>query len=238
MAIVSRFSAEKAKSIKKTVKQSLTQRIRQKVGISDDSNSSSGGSESEDSEDDARSTGTRASKPKSCIDTVPDSPTDQDATLRGNSVSENNQDVDHSEGVEPEPGSSKPRFRLRRKKSGKRMRREHCKRKKQGDIETGEVPQDTDKRSGGFGLSSNEQTIPADAILAKQNANEVFIPSIYSSYQNLTSCPQFLQILDPAIMPLGIITLEDVLEGTSSKQSFCFRVLKLIDRAHRGGDLR
>ena len=26
--------------------------------------------------------------------------------------------------------------------------------------------------------------------------------------------PKFLQLLDPAVMPLGIITLEDVLEGT------------------------
>ena len=47
MAIVSRFSVERAESVKKAVKQSLTQRIRQTVEISDDSGSIS---ESEDSE--------------------------------------------------------------------------------------------------------------------------------------------------------------------------------------------
>ena len=61
MAIVSRFSAAKAKSVKKAVKQGLTQRIRQTVGISDDSGSSS---EGEDSEDEAGLTGTRATKHK------------------------------------------------------------------------------------------------------------------------------------------------------------------------------
>ena len=49
MVIVSRFSVELAKSVKKAIKQSLTQRIRQTVGISDDSGSSS---ESDDSEND------------------------------------------------------------------------------------------------------------------------------------------------------------------------------------------
>ena len=188
MAIVSRFSVEKAKSVKKAAKQSLTQRIRQKVGISDDSSSSSESSESEDNEDDAGSTGTRASKSKTHTDAVLDSPIDQDATLRGNPVPENNQDVDHSDGGDPEPGVSKNRFRLRGKKGGRghKARRE---KKKQGDIEASEVPQDVDKRSGGFGLSSNEQITPADAVLAKENANEVcFVSFHWGSNQKLTSC--------------------------------------------------
>ena len=175
MAIVSRFSVEKAKSVKKAVKQNLTQRIRQTVGISDDSSS---GSESEDSDDDTGSTRTGSSKPKPRTSTNPDSPTDQDATLRGNPIPEDNQELDHSDGEDPEPAVSKRRFRLRRKKGGRKARGE---RKKQGDIETGEVPQDVDKRSGGFGLLSNEQITPADAVLAKENANEVRFVSIYSA---------------------------------------------------------
>ena len=189
MAIVSRFSFEKAKSVKKAVKQSLTQRIRQTVGISDDSSSSSSSSESEDSEDDTGSAGTRASKPKPQTETVPDSPIDRDATLRGNPIPEDNQDVDHSDGGDHEPGVSKRRFRLRRKKGEKRGRKARRERKKQSDIETGEVPQDVDKRIGGFGLLSNEQIIPADAVLAEENANEVcFMPPHCSSCQKLTSC--------------------------------------------------
>lgn len=190
MAIVSRFSVEKAKSVKKAVKQSLTQRIRQKVGISDDSSSSSSSSESEYSDDDDGSTGTRASKPKSPSDTVPDSRIDQDATLRGNSVLMNDEDADHSDGGDPEPGVSKHRFRLRRKKGGKRGRKAQRERKKPQDVEIGEVPQDVDRRSGGFGLSSNEQITPADAVLAEKNANEVCFVSLYHApYQKLTSCP-------------------------------------------------
>lgn len=217
MAIVSRLSVDKAKSVKKAVKQSLTQRIRQKVGISDDSSSSSSSSESEDSEDDAGSTRTKASKPR--INTLPDSPIDQDETLRGNPIQENDKDVDHNDdGVDSEPGTSRRRFGLRMKKGGKRRKRG---KKKQCDIETGEVSQNADKRSGGFGLLSNEQMTPADAVLAEENANEVcFVSFLCSSCRKLTSCPQFLQILDPAIMPLGIITLEDVLEGISGKMAY------------------
>ena len=54
MAIVSRFGVDNAESVLKAAKQSLTQRIRQKVGISDGSGLSS---ESEDSEDEAGSAG-------------------------------------------------------------------------------------------------------------------------------------------------------------------------------------
>jgi metal transporter CNNM len=44
--------------------------------------------------------------------------------------------------------------------------------------------------------SALEQSIPDDAVMTKEGAED------------------FLQVIDPAIMPLGIITLEDVLEGT------------------------
>jgi len=172
MAIVGRFSVEKAKSVKKAVKQSLTQRIRQTVGISDDSGSSSSSSETEVSDDEAASTATRMSNRIPRINTIGDGAVDQDATLRGNPILESAHGGDHSEGGDQEIGVSKRRFRLRRKKGGKnrKARRDGA---KQGDAETGEGPQDTDKKGGGFGLSSKEQIIPADAVLAEESANEV-----------------------------------------------------------------
>ncbi|KAG6822741.1 hypothetical protein H0H93_004901, partial [Arthromyces matolae] len=43
-------------------------------------------------------------------------------------------------------------------------------------------------------MAALEQSMPADAVLGKEGAE------------------QFLKNFDPAVMPLGIITLEDVLE--------------------------
>jgi len=172
MAIVSRFGVDKAKSVKKAAKQSLTQRIRQTVGISDDSGSSS---ESEDSEGEAGSAGTGTGELRLRKDTYSDGSTDRDATLRGKPALENDEDGDHSGGEAPEPDVSKRRFRLRRKKGGKRRRKaQREKRTEPQDVEMGEVTQDADKRGiGGFGLSSREQITPADAVLAEENANEV-----------------------------------------------------------------
>ena len=55
-------------------------------------------------------------------------------------------------------------------------------------------------RMGSF-LQNNalEQSVPADAVMTKESVDEYFQT----------------QGFDPAIMPLGIITLEDILEGTS-----------------------
>ena len=173
MAIVSRFSAAKAKSVKKAAKQGLTQRIRQTVGISDDSGSSS---ESEGSEDETGSIGTRATKSKLRSSTLSDGPMDLDTTLRGKSTSDNDQDGDNSAGGTSEPGVTKRRFRLRRKKDGKRRRKSRREETKQEDVEMGDIPQNTDNgRSGGFGLSSKEQITPADAVLAEKSANEVHL---------------------------------------------------------------
>ena len=171
MAIVSRFSVDKAKSVKKAVKQSLTQRIRQTVGISDDSSSSS---ESEDSEDGTGSIGTGNSKSRLRQNALADGLVDRDATLRGNPVLENDQDGDRSEDEVSEPDVTKRRFRLRRRKDRKRQRKARREKAKQEDIEMGDVPGDADKgRGGGFGLSSKEQITPADAVLAEASANEV-----------------------------------------------------------------
>lgn len=64
-------------------------------------------------------------------------------------------------------------------------------------------------------ISQLEQRMPADAVLAKEGAEEVrFIShNLREEINVLTLHPQFLQGFDPAVMPLGIITLEDVLEG-------------------------
>ena len=176
MAIVSRFSVERAKSVKKAVKRGLTQRIRQTVGISDDSSSTS---ESEDSEDGTGSTGTGTSKLNLRKNVFSDVSTDQDATLRGNPTSENDQDGDRGDDEVSEPEGTKRRFRLRRKKDGKRWHKARGeKQMNKGDIEMGEVSQDIDKkRVGGFGLSSKEQITPADAVLAEESVNEVRLPS-------------------------------------------------------------
>ncbi|KAJ3787309.1 DUF21-domain-containing protein [Lentinula aff. detonsa] len=152
IAIVSRFSVEKAKSVKKAVKQTLTQRLKERVGM--DSESSDSSSESSESETEGSSVKSkrrsfrkrfkRASKHDK-------EDTDKDATLKGDSPSQ------------PVKGER---------------------------IEM----QKLDSVPGAFGISKLEANMPADAVLTGHGAAE------------------FLQSFDPAIMPLGIITLEDVLE--------------------------
>ena len=63
-------------------------------------------------------------------------------------------------------------------------------------------------------MSMMEQSMPADAVLAKAGAAEVGSCSLSKLLlSDLKKKIQFLQGFDPAVMPLGIITLEDVLEG-------------------------
>ena len=76
--------------------------------------------------------------------------------------------------------------------------------KRPADIEMGIVEDEAMASSKKHGLTLPkvggwrgwEQSMPADAVLTKEGVDE------------------FLQSVDPAVMPLGIITLEDVLEGT------------------------
>ena len=79
---------------------------------------------------------------------------DQDATLCGKPVLENGEEGDHSSSEAPKPDVTKHWFRLRRKNGGRWRRKAKCeKRTDQGDIEMGEIPQDTDKRGiEGIGL--------------------------------------------------------------------------------------
>lgn len=75
--------------------------------------------------------------------------------------------------------------------AGKKERGGRKKRKNvDEDVELGNL----EGRKGLTSMLALEQTMPADAVLAKERAEE------------------FLKGFDPAIMPLGIITLEDVLE--------------------------
>ncbi|THG94927.1 hypothetical protein EW026_g6628 [Hermanssonia centrifuga] len=168
IAIVSRFSVEHAVSVKKAVKRGLTQRLKDRVGMGD-SDSSSSDSEDED----------RPSKPKSRLrmplsrkPTVEEGESDNAETLRG----EGEADLDTTgTSSNSSSGRKRTRFTVGRSKSKKRPT----------DVEMGIV-------DASFGRW--EQSMPADAVLTKQGADD------------------FLQSVDPAIMPLGIITLEDVLE--------------------------
>ena len=137
MAIVSRSSVEWAKSIKKALKQSPTQRTRQTAGISDNSGSNS---ESDDSENETRLTGTGASKHKHREDTTSDGSVDQGVTMRGNPTLEDGPDGDHGDSKASGSDVAKCRFRLRRKKDGKwRCRTRLGKGAKREDVEMGDV---------------------------------------------------------------------------------------------------
>jgi len=147
IAIVSRFSVEKAKSVKKVVKQTLTQRLKERVGMDSDSETSSSDT---DSEGEGSSTKKRSFRKRFSRKDKHNKDKDEEVdTLPG----------DPSELSEPE-----------------------------------QVEMQTIKPPGAFGISNLEANMPADAVLTEHGAAELLLS------------------LDPAIMPLGIITLEDVLE--------------------------
>ncbi|PIL34294.1 transporter [Ganoderma sinense ZZ0214-1] len=172
MAIVSRFSVERAASVKQAVKRGLTRRLLDTVRMGDSSDSSS--SEDED-EAPSPSSHTRKRRPRK-----PQRHGSNDETLHdGSSAEIHVDDVPYS------------------RKAGRRRRRS----KRATDIEMGVVENRegvTKKRGltlpkvGGW--RGWEQSMPADAVLTKEGVDE------------------FLQSVDPAVMPVGIITLEDVLE--------------------------
>ncbi|KAJ3975402.1 DUF21-domain-containing protein [Lentinula raphanica] len=151
IAIVSRFSVEKAKSVKKAVKQTLTQRLKERVGMDSESSDSSESSESETEGSSMKSKRRSFRKRFRRSSKHDEEKADKDATLKGDSPSE----PERGERIEMEKLDSVP---------------------------------------GAFGISKLEANMPADAVLTEHGAAE------------------FLQSFDPAIMPLGIITLEDVLE--------------------------
>ncbi|KAH7886734.1 hypothetical protein F5I97DRAFT_1966859 [Phlebopus sp. FC_14] len=167
MAIVSRFSVERAASVKKVAKRSLTQRLRERVGMGDSSDSS------DEEERDAKDINDNGSKGISWAKEVNgELAFGADGTPMKKSFA----------------GSGHGRPKQRRKLCDL-------------DIEMGVTEQtgkenDSERQRNRLPWSSAglEQSMPADALLTKKDAED------------------FLQGIDPAIMPLGIITLEDVLE--------------------------
>lgn len=178
MAIVSRFSVEKAASVKKVAKRSLTQRLRERVGMGDSSDEDDDSTEKDNTKikDDEE----KALREISCAD----EPDDGQSTLRGD-------DKDSAKHI-PQRAVRTGRGRGRPSQRG-RVRR---------DMEMGIIEEQVIQKDNGKeqklriprSATALEQSIPDDAVLTKEGAED------------------FLQVIDPAIMPLGIITLEDVLE--------------------------
>ncbi|KAI0356283.1 DUF21-domain-containing protein [Trametes cingulata] len=171
MAIVSRFSVEKAKSVQQEVKKGLTQRLKDRVGMGDSSDSSS----SDSSGDESVATGTGSAV------------SDRDATLRG-------------DGAE---GGKKRRSWRKKSHRKKRKSKENAAEEGQAQsdaVEMGTLQKDSPKhgtvQSGiAKALSmGREQSMPDDAVLGQAQAED------------------FIQSMDPYVQPLGIITLEDVVE--------------------------
>ncbi|KAF9475034.1 DUF21-domain-containing protein [Pholiota conissans] len=179
MAIVSRFSVEKAASVKKAVKRGLTQRLRERVGMGDTD------SDSESSDDEkSKEFATHKKRHRRLLGGSKHSKDIEEGTEDGETVKD-------TEGASSHDGDHNDRGSVKDEKGHKV---EEVVEKKGGEdgkkikITGFQLP------SGMTSMSMLEQSMPADAVLAKEGAAE------------------FLQSFDPAVMPLGIITLEDVLE--------------------------
>ncbi len=194
MAIVSRFSVEKAKSVQQEVKKGLTQRLKDRVGMGDSSSSDSSSDESGD-------------------ETGAASVSDRDTTVKG----------DGSEG-------SKKKRRWGRKGGKKRKSsKDDVKDKdKAHDMELGDLKKE--KQHQGFvqtGLAKalsvgREQSLPDDAVLAEEQVDDVrTLPVRFLVRLALTLVlPQFIASMDQYVMPLGIITLEDVVEEVIGEEIY------------------
>ena len=183
MAIVTRTSVEKASSLKKAVKKSITQRIKNRVGISDSSSDSS----SDERPQSSRRKSKKVVKISERFNTSEDSmsmttgTSDRDGTSRSEATSDKDE------------GGRSFSFRKKRKRSKKRVRLE--------DVEMGTVkpepqPEIEPRPQGGQSYSKKgslvqfaltpglEQSMPADAVLAKEDANEVSYNDIWCSRLN------------------------------------------------------
>ncbi|KAI0067517.1 DUF21-domain-containing protein [Artomyces pyxidatus] len=184
MAIVSRFSVESAASVKKAVKKGLTQRLKDRVGISDSSDSSDEEEPPRKTKAQRKNSDGASTSGASLSPTASATTGDRDATLR----------EDKGSG---DDGHSSKHFSFRKKGKGRKKRRVTD--VEMGAIEPAEVgePSQQPKKASLVQLAfapGLEQSMPADAVLGKEGANE------------------FLLAFDPHVAPLGIITLEDVLE--------------------------
>lgn len=168
MAIVTRTSVAKASSLKKAVKKSITQRIKSRVGISD---SSSDGSDDEPQRS--------RRKPQKTLRIMERSDASEDSVTR---VSDRDGTLASEATSDKDEGGHSFSFRRKRKRNKKRTRLE--------DVELGVVkpephsgsepnPEDIHSQPkrpnlAQFALTPGlEQNMPADAVLAKEGANEV-----------------------------------------------------------------
>lgn len=210
MAIVSHFSAERAQSVKKAVKQGLTQRLRSAIRDTDSEDESSSSSDEEEA-------ATSSQKRWHLRRKKSDESKDNASTGSANTPTLH----ESAQGSEEEGSTSLPKKIRGLSSRGKRKHKHKHRKPEDVDLELGEVhsgdKKDDSKTksilpgfsvapSGGFW--GREQDMPADAVLSTKGAEE------------------FLQIADPAVMPLGIITLEDVLEGASHR---CLLLRDLTD---------
>ncbi|THH14931.1 hypothetical protein EW146_g5473 [Bondarzewia mesenterica] len=193
MAIVSRFSVEKAASVKKAVKKGLTQRIRDRVGISDSSSSDS------ESEEDGNSTnGSRTS-------------VEPDAMLKGDGVWERDFAKPNLGGS---PKEERRYFSFRKRSKGRRKRT-----RKTEDLEMGTVSRGEDEHAEEIVVSEDAKKAAELQKAKKGNLSQlpIFAPGLEQSMPADAVLGEgeaglFLQGFDPSVSPLGIITLEDVLE--------------------------
>lgn len=174
MAIVSRFSEEKAASVKHVVKKGLTQRLMAHVGINDSGSDTDSDSDSDhESETEGPSDTDGSAKARSWKKHFRRKRKSAEPDVERAEVS-----TDHPEGGRVESSAGSPTcevIELNDRKENKELA----------------LPQSAWARLLAPG---REQNMPDDAVLAKADAKG------------------FLQSFDPAVAPLGIITLEDVLE--------------------------
>ncbi|KAJ4489099.1 hypothetical protein C8R41DRAFT_835892 [Lentinula lateritia] len=162
LAIVSRFSVEKAKSAKKAVKHSLARRLKERVGINA-------------SDSDHSSSGTETNIEDVKIEVMP-------AT--------NQHEVFKSAALPDEPQTDISEGEIFSAREGRPKRKAIINR---DDIELDEMESGIGKNTGPD-MSNLMTSMTPDVELTTAETNELSKDS------------------DPAIMPLGIITLEDVLE--------------------------
>ncbi|KIY44768.1 DUF21-domain-containing protein [Fistulina hepatica ATCC 64428] len=186
IALVSRFTREiKAASVKE-VKRGLTHRLRQRVGIGDTDSSSD--------EDEPKSKETH--RRRKIHDIEEGIEMDGDTTLKGDGVWEKDfalraHHSNSSEAVTVNGDADSSRFLV--------VNRGRPRRPANGsNVPNGSsTPSDTAEGQVKRNSMSKNRSMPADAVLAREGAAEANF---------------FLQGFDPAVNPLGIITLEDVLE--------------------------
>ncbi|KAJ7508438.1 hypothetical protein B0H11DRAFT_2152963 [Mycena galericulata] len=187
MAIVSRFSKEKAASVKKAVKRGLTQRLRERVGMGD-----SDSSDEEEKEKESKQAATRRRKKVKDIEEGIEEDFEgdalgEDAYTNGNGHANGNHVRENSFSPNRGRGGGGPASRFK-ESSRDREKEDGTPKSRRTSFQLPKVA------TGMASMSTLEQSMPADAVLGKAGAEE------------------FLQAFDPAVMPLGIITLEDVLE--------------------------